>query len=364
MCFYKCKKFKSFIFLFVLFSLKAFLFSELVNLDERDFFLNVEDVKKNENFLGRGALKEVYKINWDGRDSAIVFFNLNDNGLKTFLKELTFYSNYENENIMKAFAYSKKNRFLIIKYAPMDLFNYFDKFFSLGRSGNEGFYFSKDKVKYFLDICNGLRYLQANRIIHRDIKLENIVLIRKPKRGFILKLIDFDNYVVLPEGQDFVLLEDNFGTLGYKAPELIFSRRVDDKRLFPYSFASDIYSVGVLFFNILTERSFFVLVLDTLQLVIKKKINKKKFKNNIKYKTFVYKHILKNYTEILVQIFNKYLSVPEDVLRLSKSEKDKIFAKKKLFTMIFRMLASQPEIRPNVDQVIDGLEDFNGVYFK
>lgn len=69
-------------------------------------------------------------------------------------------------------------------------------------------------------LLNAVRYMHSFRIIHRDIKLENIVLLKKVKgeeEALEIKLIDFGISVDLNKIQDPSTL-DPMGTLLYMAP--------------------------------------------------------------------------------------------------------------------------------------------------
>ena len=88
-----------------------------------------------------------------------------------------------------------------------------------------------------------LEYLHGQNIIYRDLKPENVLT----KRNGYLKLIDFGTAKLLGEEEEKDGGERNFRTftiLGsphYMAPEVIEGKG--------YSYAVDIYSLGVLFYE-------------------------------------------------------------------------------------------------------------------
>ena len=91
-----------------------------------------------------------------------------------------------------------------------------------------------------MGIADGLRYLHAKGIVHRDIKLENIMLSNRNEEG-IVRIADFGfSMRLVPEEAVTTAL----GTLGYMAPEMIKSQ--------PYDFSVDVWSFGVLLYNLLS----------------------------------------------------------------------------------------------------------------
>jgi len=91
-------------------------------------------------------------------------------------------------------------------------------------------------------VCEALRYIHGRAIIHGDIKSENIFLIRSPQGRRVVKLLDFGlSRPDLGRGMGEV-----DGTPEYLAPERIQGG--------PATVASDIYALGLVFFELLTGR--------------------------------------------------------------------------------------------------------------
>ncbi len=91
--------------------------------------------------------------------------------------------------------------------------------------------------------------MEENKIIHRDIKLENILF---GKRNDIatLKIIDFGLAIYQHEENNNVLC----GTPGYIAPEILKAETLTN---FNYSYKIDIFSAGVIFYKLLTKKNLF-----------------------------------------------------------------------------------------------------------
>lgn len=97
-----------------------------------------------------------------------------------------------------------------------------------------------EKVGYLVQTCRALQYAHRRSVIHRDIKPANIVLTEEG----VIKVVDFGIARVsdAPNTHTGTLL----GTLGYMSPQQIRGKRADG--------LSDIWSVGVVLYELLTGR--------------------------------------------------------------------------------------------------------------
>ncbi|KAL8158252.1 serine/threonine-protein kinase 52-like [Apium graveolens] len=91
-------------------------------------------------------------------------------------------------------------------------------------------------VQLALDLARGLSYLHSKKIVHRDVKAENMLLDYRRN----LKIADFG--VARVEAQNPKDMTGETGTLGYMAPEVL-----DGK---PYNRKCDVYSFGVCLWEI------------------------------------------------------------------------------------------------------------------
>ena len=96
----------------------------------------------------------------------------------------------------------------------------------------------KEIIKLGIDICKALTYCHAKQIVHRDIKIENI-LVSKEKD---FKLGDFGlaEEINTIEGETGIK-----GTLAYMPPEEYNKRK--------YDFSSDLYSLGMVLYRLMNE---------------------------------------------------------------------------------------------------------------
>ncbi|KAB1218133.1 Serine/threonine-protein kinase HT1 [Morella rubra] len=94
----------------------------------------------------------------------------------------------------------------------------------------------KDVIQLALDLSRGLSYLHSKKIVHRDVKTENMLL----NAQRTLKIADFG--VARVEAQNPMDMTGETGTLGYMAPEVL-----DGK---PYNRRCDVYSFGICLWEI------------------------------------------------------------------------------------------------------------------
>lgn len=95
----------------------------------------------------------------------------------------------------------------------------------------------KYAIYYFKQIAEGLQYLRTHNIVHRDIKLHNILLSQDRRT---LKIADFGFAKIIDNE---MLVETLCGTPLYMAPEILQKK--------PYTNKADLWSVGVMLYEVL-----------------------------------------------------------------------------------------------------------------
>ena len=88
-----------------------------------------------------------------------------------------------------------------------------------------------------------LDFFQMKRIIHRDIKLDNILVNEIDSDHYEIKIADFGLSAFTLENQ---LIFERCGIPGYVAPEILQKKC--------YGYKSDMFGAGVIFYNILTGK--------------------------------------------------------------------------------------------------------------
>ncbi|VDK87338.1 unnamed protein product [Dibothriocephalus latus] len=110
---------------------------------------------------------------------------------------------------------------------------------------DEHFELNEDKcVRFMTEILQGVDYMHSQKVLHLDLKPENILCLTRT--GFRIKIIDFGLARELTDQELRVL----FGTPEFVAPEVISYD--------PVSYASDMWSVGVICYVLLSGLSPFM----------------------------------------------------------------------------------------------------------
>lgn len=208
-------------------SKKTTISEYLINFDEKYPDFDWDLICKDENFIGEGSYKEVYKYPFEGVDRAFVFFSKSKDDFY-FKKNLFFNRMYKDENIAEAFAYSDEQKCIIFECADYDLFDFL----------NKKKLTLEQKIKLFRSISLGVKYLHDNSIIHGDLKPENILVFDDADNLFA-KIIDFDFYFSPSDKKQKTFL----GTVRYTHPAIFLDKIV--------SLPREIYSLGIILYMIL-----------------------------------------------------------------------------------------------------------------
>jgi len=115
--------------------------------------------------------------------------------------------------------------------------------------------------KFFKNILDGLCYLHDNFIIHRDIKLSNILV----TKDFNFKISDFGFSCINQSLYRNGIFENMFkklyfikcGTPCYMAPELVKKIYKNDIRLLNYDYKVDVWSLGICMYELISNKKLF-----------------------------------------------------------------------------------------------------------
>ena len=124
---------------------------------------------------------------------------------------------------------------------------------------------SEEIVQYIMrQIIEGIKYLHNKKIIHRDLKLENIILHYEDENDRInnnimkakIKIFDFGFAKYLKKGE---LTKTILGTPLYMDPILLLkSKAIPEYKDYEYDEKVDIWSLGILFYRLLVGKNPFV----------------------------------------------------------------------------------------------------------
>lgn len=101
-------------------------------------------------------------------------------------------------------------------------------------------YSKTQKLMIAIKCCLAIQKLHNKKIVHADVKPENFI-VDANGNNIKIKTIDYDFSKIIPKGKGIFQDIESMGTPGYAAPEIIYR--------YQYSFASDIYALGMMFKN-------------------------------------------------------------------------------------------------------------------
>jgi serine/threonine protein kinase len=184
--------------------------------------------------IARGSFSKVYYgIHKDTKIEIalkkIWFHSLSDSIKDKIISEIHILQQMNHPHVLKMKEYKCNGEyiFIITEYCNQTLEKWLDTKPSMD-----------DKMNKITQIVSGIKYMHNHQIIHRDLKIQNILL----HQG-IIKICDFGFTKQVEENQ---LCHSMCGTPLYMSPELLQGK--------PYSFSSDIWSLGIICFQIIHGR--------------------------------------------------------------------------------------------------------------
>lgn len=194
------------------------------------------------SFIGAGAFSEVLKCQ-HRPSKGIRALKITPKHLlvsskvdtEAFVKEVSILKKLKHPKIVNFFESfeDKRHYYIVTELCEGDtLYN---------RLRRVGKFSEKTVLEIMLQVLEGVSYIHSQNVVHRDIKLENILFVSQDQLD--LKIADFGNsstfsHIKKPKGL--------CGTLHYLAPE-VHKKEYDEK--------VDIWSCGILAYMLLTGRS-------------------------------------------------------------------------------------------------------------
>ena len=159
--------------------------------------------------------------------------------LQLIEQEKNYLSLIKHPNILSIKDYFEDKKFIYIITECCnggDLLSYIER-----HHKNKDKLSEKEIAKLIKKIAEGIKYLNIFGIVHRDIKPENILFTEQDEVKS-LKIIDLGVCETLTYGQ---MANEPIGTMGYISPEIYLHKE--------YSFNTDIWSLGVILYMLITE---------------------------------------------------------------------------------------------------------------
>jgi serine/threonine protein kinase len=133
--------------------------------------------------------------------------------------------------------------YVILELYPLSLYGYLQKF---------GFPAENSAKAMIVHLLEGVHYLHSRGIMHRDLKLENI-MVKKNSSGQVVPVIvdlGLAEYTAATK-----YLYTRCGTPGYVAPEVLRIKSSDPVQT--YSSSCDVFSIGVIYHILMFRKPVF-----------------------------------------------------------------------------------------------------------
>ena len=202
---------------------------------------NFEIMINRENLLGQGSFAKVFKAK-DLTDGTIVAVKIMDKKLWSRTPQLHGYFKFELETMQKIRLWEEPFFVKLIKHVSDEDFEYIFMEYCERDLLEESLFREIDVpeiLEMIFQIGLGVKKLHSENIIHRDLKLQNILV-----KGSTCKIIDFG----LSTGK--ISPSTLLGTMYYVAPEIIQGNRRYDNRV-------DIWALNTLLYKLLTKEFYF-----------------------------------------------------------------------------------------------------------
>jgi serine/threonine-protein kinase len=185
--------------------------------------------------IGQGQFGQVFCAIHRQTGRFVALKNLEHQRFPThkFLRELRFLLSLQHPNIVtcQALEHTATGRYLAMDYCEGGTLRTLITEEHLPEVGHS--------LKLVADVLAGLEHAHSRNIVHCDIKPENILL-HVHATGWTARISDFG---IARLQQEIIQQQSDTGSPAYMAPERFYGQ---------YSIASDLYSVGILLFELLT----------------------------------------------------------------------------------------------------------------
>lgn len=194
--------------------------------------------------IGQGGMAIVYKARQENTDRLVAIKTLKDTSpdvMKRFLREVEAHARLKHKNIVEAIdcVESGNLAFLVMEY--IEGISLQDRLRKDGRIES-----AEELASILIQICNALDHAHQKKIIHRDLKSGNFLLLKDDNGGTLVKILDFGIAKIQDDSQRLTIEGKSLGSPLYMSPE-----QCTGASLTP---SSDVYSLGVVAYEMATGR--------------------------------------------------------------------------------------------------------------
>ena len=204
----------------------------------KEFFENFISFQKNNNFkhkyllldkIGKGSYASIYSIKnkITQKKFAVKIIKKNENLNITEIEIYYILQNISHKNIIKIYDIfeDNENYYIILEHCIEDL----NSLKIINEKYSKKFYYIKE-------IIEGINFLHSLGIMHRDIKLANVLINENDQ----LKIIDFGESICFFKNSE---LNEMFGSYGFFPPEMILNQK--------YNKNAEFWNVGLISFYLI-----------------------------------------------------------------------------------------------------------------
>ena len=282
------------------------------NLTEINIFPEKINLKEYEilNIIGKGSFGQIYKVKWNKNNNIYALKEMHFQNKDKILNQKErvkiikdFQKNVNNNGLIKIYGdfQCKKGDiyyyYKIMEYADRD----WEQEINI-RNNNLNYYSENEIIDIMRQLIKTLSLLQKNHITHRDIKLQNILLINNK-----YKICDFGESRKLNQKGN--IIQPVRGSELYMSPILFDGLNQKLSQVTHNTYKSDVFSLGMC-----------ILYASTLNMISLYEIREMTDMNDIK--KIIEKHLDKRYSKSLIELILCMLNVDErkrpDFIQLEK----------------------------------------------
>ncbi len=223
----------------------------------------IEGKYRLDSYIAQGGMAVVFKATQVAIERPVVvkvmldYLLTNEKAIQRFERESKLTGQINHPNVVQIYDVGRldgRRPYLVMEYIPGVTLR--------DRLDDEGRLSIATAAMVMIQTLSGLEEAHGRGVIHRDLKPENILLQERTDRADWVKLVDFGIARLVEGSERLTRTGMVIGTAEYLAPEQLKNVEIDVR--------ADLYSAGVLFFEMLTGRPPFEA--DTLEALLLKVI--------------------------------------------------------------------------------------------